>query len=397
MATYIGTNFALEGKEFLDQRQGLAGTKEDLKNWSVVVPEGFELCLGGSWYYYDSTVNLPETGHWVPRVSDVIEEGDERAVTSDAVYGVTKDVGSLREDLTSLDNTMYPTAITSLKVGTMYTSEAALENHRETVIETINALINAGKYQKDLDINQDGNLDSLDLNTWNTLFNTLKNSLPFTSSATTGTYWQEVGSYMLPRITWKVTKPIATWKISGSSIVWSLKPGSDSVSVPVESGKMEGETDGVFDVDYQGWTSMELLSSSTPRTFRYTVTCTTPTGNEALESGTFGFGLKRYWGVGDLSIWNSTSLRGSSFSGAFTTGGTFPETSFNCSGGKYPYLLVPSTYYRSSYNTYVSKNLNSDFLVKDVQVTNAVGVTIPYKMYRTNYIQTGNPINIEIK
>lgn len=397
MATYIGTNFALEGKEFLDQRQGLAGTKEDLKNWSIVVPEGFELCLGGSWYYYDSTVDLPDTGHWVQRITDEIKEGDDRAVTSDAVYEVTKDVSSIRDDLTNLDNMMYPTAITGLKVGTMYTSETELESHRSLVIETINSLINAGRYQEELDINQDGKLDSLDLNAWNTLFNTLLTNLPYTSPSTTGTYWQEVGSYVLPRLTWKVARPLVTWKISGSSIVWSLVPGSDTVEVPVREGKITGETVGRFDADYQGWTSMQLLTSSTPRTFRYTVTCTTTSGNEATESGTFGFGLKRYWGVGGLDVWNSTTLNGSNFSGAFTTGGTFPETSFNCTGGKYPYLLVPSTYYRSTYKTYVSKNLNSDFSVKEVMVTNSVGITIPYMMYRTNYIQTGNPINIEIK
>lgn len=391
MATYIGTNFALEGKEFLDQRQGLAGRLEDLKNWSIVVPEGFELCLGGSWYYYDSQINLPDTGHWVPRVSDNISPNDERAITSSAVYEVTKDVDSIRKDLATLDSTMYPTSIVGLKVGTKYTSQVELERDQTNIINAITS----GDYRKDLDINQDGVLDSLDLCAWNILFNSL--STECTSSPTTGTYWQEVGSSVLPRLTWKVTRPIVTWKLSGSSIIWSLVPGSDNNIVPVKEGIMVGETNGVFDSDYQGWTSFALLGSSTPRTFKYTVTCTTDSGQTATESGTFGFGYKRYWGVGGLDIWNSNSLQGSSFSSTFTTGGTFPETSFDCTGGKYPYILIPKTYYRESYNTYVSKNLNSDFLIKDVTVTNSVGVSIPYVLYRTNYIQTGNPINIEIK
>ena len=45
----------------------------------------------------------------------------------------------------------------------------------------------------------------------------------------------------------------------------------------------------------------------------------------------------------------------------------------------------------------MSGNLNSDFVTKEITIINNRGVSIPYVLYRTGYIQTGNPISIEIK
>ena len=50
MSAHIGTNFSLKAKEFLDKRQGEALTEKDLKTWDIPVPEGFEVCIGTSWF-----------------------------------------------------------------------------------------------------------------------------------------------------------------------------------------------------------------------------------------------------------------------------------------------------------------------------------------------------------
>lgn len=68
----IGTNFLYKGVLFLDDRQGLARSKDDLKNWSIPVPEGFEVYLplvdDSAWYTYKSTYISDETGHFERRL-----------------------------------------------------------------------------------------------------------------------------------------------------------------------------------------------------------------------------------------------------------------------------------------------------------------------------------------
>lgn len=94
MSIHIGTNFDLKSKQFLDSRQGLPKSKDDLKRWSTPVPPGFEICLEEVWYYYDPNINLSDTGHWIPRLvggeeiannGESIINGGNRGVTADAV------------------------------------------------------------------------------------------------------------------------------------------------------------------------------------------------------------------------------------------------------------------------------------------------------------------------
>ena len=96
MSSFIGTNFAYDAKDFLDDRISKARSKADLRNWNTDVPEGFEICLcespdtGGIWYYYDSTKSLEETGHWIPRVSSSSENyvSDNQAASITLVQSV---------------------------------------------------------------------------------------------------------------------------------------------------------------------------------------------------------------------------------------------------------------------------------------------------------------------
>lgn len=68
----IGTNFSYKGILFLDDRQGIARSKSDLRNWSIPVPEGFEVYLplegDSAWYTYKSDYNSTETGHFERRL-----------------------------------------------------------------------------------------------------------------------------------------------------------------------------------------------------------------------------------------------------------------------------------------------------------------------------------------
>ena len=68
----IGTNFLYKGVLFLDDRQGIAKSKHDLLEWSILVPEGFEVYLNlendPAWYTYNSNYWSDETGHFERRL-----------------------------------------------------------------------------------------------------------------------------------------------------------------------------------------------------------------------------------------------------------------------------------------------------------------------------------------
>lgn len=73
MAVRISTNYLFNGIGFLDSRQGMATTLNDLKNWNfseVAIPDGFEVCVDGVWYIYNSDYfEDSETGKFRKRAS----------------------------------------------------------------------------------------------------------------------------------------------------------------------------------------------------------------------------------------------------------------------------------------------------------------------------------------
>ena len=66
----LGANFNYQAEKFLDDRQGLPQTLDDLLNWDILVPLGFEVCVNGEWYTYkgEDFWNI-ETGHWEKRIT----------------------------------------------------------------------------------------------------------------------------------------------------------------------------------------------------------------------------------------------------------------------------------------------------------------------------------------
>lgn len=70
MGIDIGTNFNYQGANFLDARQNLPKTLDDLLNWDILVPLGFEVCVDGEWYIYKGEdFWSARTGHWDRRIS----------------------------------------------------------------------------------------------------------------------------------------------------------------------------------------------------------------------------------------------------------------------------------------------------------------------------------------
>lgn len=96
MAINIGASFSYQGKYFLDDRQNNPKTKNDLKNWTIPVPEGFEIYLpaDGEWYVFKSTYNETETGHFRKRNQGNDDKFDEIDNTLDQVQ---KDIDNLEK------------------------------------------------------------------------------------------------------------------------------------------------------------------------------------------------------------------------------------------------------------------------------------------------------------
>lgn len=402
MSNRIATNFDYQAKEFLDQRQGRAKTKEDLKNWSVSVPIGFKVCLDESWYYYDPTKDLPETGHWVPTVTNdlkSIDDPERQTVGAGVVEGIQGSVDALEEDLQDLDNSVYPTSIGSIVIGPAYNSVDEINLAKDDWIARISNNISSQlPYDADLDWNENGTIEMDDVNVMVSLYNRL--STTKLTKGTGATYTLEFGESILPRFTWKVIKPLITWKLTPSmSIIWSVVPGTENNTVPIKGSEVVSTTKGRLDKDNLGWTAREIVTSDKKATITYNITSTVSDKVQVNGSCSIVFEHKRWVGSSGIDIWNKDTVKPweIGFSSVFTSNGAMPNTNFNCSGGKYPYILIPKDYYSAARKTYVNNNLNSDFLVKDITVVNSKGVSIPYKMYRTNYIQTGSAIAIKIE
>ena len=55
MSVRITSGYLFNGNGFLDARQGIATSLDDLRNWdfnSIIIPNGFEVCVKGEWYTY---------------------------------------------------------------------------------------------------------------------------------------------------------------------------------------------------------------------------------------------------------------------------------------------------------------------------------------------------------
>ena len=71
------------------------------------------------------------------------------------------------------------------------------------------------------------------------------------------------------------------------------------------------------------------------------------------------------------------------------------STVFDCSGGKYPYYILPSSM-ASGIQFWIGGLRNSDWIEEVREITNAYGYTENYTIFRSNSIQTG-VLNIEVK
>ena len=101
----------------------------------------------------------------------------------------------------------------------------------------------------------------------------------------------------------------------------------------------------------------------------------------------YRFKYKKYWGTSSkATLANSDilALGGSTWADSRTMG----ATTFDCTGGKYPYYVIPESIY-DGLEVWVGGLKNTDIVVTDMALVNASSAREPYKVIRLANKQTG--------
>ena len=305
MAINIGSNFLYQGKQYLDGRVGKAKTIEDLKNWNIPIPDGFEVFLNGSWYTYNSnnTVDI-ETGKFRRR-SEVTQEFGDNDDISISQAAITSRFDSVDNSIAQLTAEIFPLEFKTIKGGGSY------EVGAEVTPEITWTVGIKGKTEE------------------------LQPSKATVNDSTTG-----------------IATNLKSW--TGSVITLST-PGSKSYKVVVESGLLKAEKTVSYSFYYRKYYGTSTSSDITPA--------------EVLKL-------------------NKAFVSGTSY--------TMSATKFDCTGGKYPYYIIPKSIYKSTLEMWVGGLKNTDLVIKDIDVITETGLKITYTTIRLANIQTGN-LSIEIK
>lgn len=137
------------------------------------------------------------------------------------------------------------------------------------------------------------------------------------------------------------------------------------------------------------WTPTNSISTNV------TVSVTAAYGAQTqTKSISYTFKYKKYWGVSDKATLTNAeilALAGNGWADARTMG----ATRFDCTGGKYPYYIIPADKY-TGLEVWVGGLKNTDLVVTDINLVNASGATKAYKVVRLANKQTG-VLSVEFK
>lgn len=161
-------------------------------------------------------------------------------------------------------------------------------------------------------------------------------------------------------------------------IFWSILYKDEEV-VPT-TATVNGSTEGV---------NGEKSKYSSPTTITtdkiYKVICTY--GSQSIEkTANYIFSLKKYWGASSVTELTNGDVMLMNNGWASRTMG---KTTFDCTGGKYIYYIIPFDIYGEGVSFWINGFKNTDVIVYDMEITNGKNVTETYKVMRLNNIQTG--------
>lgn len=402
MSAHIGTNFTLESKEFLDSRQGLALTKKDLLDWRTPVPEGFRVCLDGKWYYYDSSANLEDTGHWIPCVVDSVdgEVYEGQTVSAKAVKGLGALNGNVVSDLESkiskINDIVNPLQLTN-NTNTRVNLEFLARLINSKLLELIGKKVGDSDLEKVFDFDDDGVISENDKSHWEAFgreITELGEDKHYYSTSDPRTSTFEVGHKVVPIVGINLSRSNGRLdeKVDGIKEVTVRLVGVSS-SGPVVNRFFNFNKGNV-------WAYNNLVTRTSPSDILINCIVTAKNNTRLSTNATYKFRYRKFVGASELLDFSGGTIKSSQLEGkltpSFVESGTLDKTVFNCSGGKYPYIIIPATYYNPTNKMYVGGFLNTDLVVEDVKIENKVGVVAPYKVIRTRLKQTGSSIPVQI-
>ena len=399
MSAHIGTNFTLESKEFLDSRQGLALTKKDLLDWRTPVPEGFRVCLDRKWYYYDSSANLEDTGHWVPCVVDNVdgEVYEGQTVSAKAV----KELGSingglvseLESKLSKINNLVNPLQLSN-NADPITDPSIVGELVEFKLPELIGKKVENSEPDKAFDLNNDGVIDEADKALWeatNKELKKLSEDKTYYSTSSPRDAMFEVGHKILP------SASIGLQRKSGA--IDESVDGIKQMTIRLIDNSRPSPVNNFLNFGGSSWIYNKLVTRTVASDIIVDCKVITKSGARVSASSIYKFRYRKFVGASDLLNLSGT-IKSSQLEGkltsSFVESGTLDKTVFNCSGGKYPYVIIPAKYYNPANKMYVGGFLNTDLVVEDVNIENKVGIVVPYKVIRTRLKQTGSSIPVQI-
>lgn len=178
------------------------------------------------------------------------------------------------------------------------------------------------------------------------------------------------------------------------SISWQVYIKGDNNTVIPDYAEINNSTVGISS-DLSSWTSPETIRLTTPgtKTYNLLVSYNQLTAEETVN---YNFRYKKYYGTSAKSILETSDI--TKLTSSFITGTsyTLSNTKFDCTGGKYPYYILPKSIYKPTLEFWVGGLKNSDLVVENIVLTTSTGLNIDYVTIRLRNIQTGN-LSIEIK
>lgn len=293
----IGTNFLYKGPLFLDSRHGIATSKSDLKNWSIPIPEGFEVYLNiendPAWYTYNSRNPInQETGHFERRL--------DKAYVNSKIAEVQASIISINQQISNIQN--------------------AIDNIEIQPNLTLNVTSNGGR--------------------------------------------RVLGSSVTPHI---------EWVLKNYETVIGIQEVTDVLINNISIGKVSS------------WTSNESINED--RSYQLTVIYNDITLEQTIYYTFERYTWIKYFGTySGSTLVNITDLTPSDpVSCGWGTGNMEFEGTLDCSGGKYPYYVLPTSIFNSStFKMYVGGFRTTDYVKDTLEIGDTTYTTI-----RTGYIQSG--------
>lgn len=166
------------------------------------------------------------------------------------------------------------------------------------------------------------------------------------------------------------------------------RKGTDVTSSSTITVTASGSVTGSLSSDKKTWTPSTNISSNTSVAVKATYS-----SQNATKTVNYTFKYKKYWGTSTSASLTSSqviALEGSTWADSKSMG----ATTFDCTGGKYVYYVIPEVLGTPEF--WVGGLKNTDIKVGNIPVINASGGSARYLIMRLANIQTG-VLSVEFK